>query len=380
MKTITDQNKCDAIITYCWNRVGYNILRSLYLKGLNVWVADTSKYNICSLSRYSKGSFTYPDPFTDENAFINTLKAKVSELHPKILIPTHDESIIIMKHRNEFPSDLVIPYENSELLKRLSNKAEATSIATKVGVPIPMVYKTVSEIKSYPIVFKTVFGNSAKSVFFPKSAEGLSELQNKYANSEVLMQEYIGGGDFSVDCIRWDNYWQPSVYRALVTKTDGGGTTTQREIVEFPLLSEYARAILDEVDYHGVCGMDFRYDSINNKIAFIEINARFTGGIATPIAAGFDIPWILYDLSVNNQHPKAIDVKIGTKTKWILGDVITVVGRILKFKCTKSELMKIFSFKNYDAFDDFYNDDKFAILGEMGYYLGKLVKSGKLNP
>ena len=59
-------NNCDVIVTYCWNRVGYNILRSLAGHGVQVWVADTSKSNICSKSKFCAGAFAYPDPFTEE--------------------------------------------------------------------------------------------------------------------------------------------------------------------------------------------------------------------------------------------------------------------------------------------------------------------------
>ena len=83
-------NGCDVIVTYCWNRVGYNILRSLSEHGLHVWVADTSKSNICSKSKFCAGAFVYPDPFTEERAFIDVLLKKVEDLKPRMLLPTHD--------------------------------------------------------------------------------------------------------------------------------------------------------------------------------------------------------------------------------------------------------------------------------------------------
>ena len=92
------ETKCDIILTYCWNRVGYTILRSLSEKGLKVSAADTSKNNICSMSKFCAGSFTYPDPFTEEDAFIRVLKEKVTELKPRVLMPTHDESVVILRH------------------------------------------------------------------------------------------------------------------------------------------------------------------------------------------------------------------------------------------------------------------------------------------
>ncbi len=372
--------QCDVILTYCWNRVGYTILKSLHQKGLKVWAADTSKRNICSMSKFCTGSFTYPDPFTEEDAFIQVLKNKVAELRPRVLMPTHDESVVIMRHRDEFPADLIIPYEGEEKLLLLANKAESTELARKAGIPVPEVYKSIDEVKSYPVVFKTVIGNSAKGVFFPKDREELVKLMDKHKDEETLLEEWIGGTDYSVDCVRWDGFCKTSVYHALVTKTDGGGTTTQREIVNMPQLEAAALKLMDAVDFHGVCGLDFRYDAENNKIAYIETNARFTGGLATPVAAGFDIPWIVYKLATEGKYTEPINVRIGTRTKWILGDIITLVGRILKFKWNLSELRRVFSFSGFDAYDDFCKDDKRAILGEFSYYFGKLLKNWKLNP
>ena len=297
-----------------------------------------------------------------------------------MLLPTHDESVVIMRHRDKFPEGLIIPYEKEELLLTLSNKAESTLLAEKAGVPIPQVYSSADEVDKYPVVFKAVLGNSAKDVYFPTSKEELLKLIDRYKGESTLIEEWIGGSDYSVDCVRWGGFCKTSVYHALVTKTDGGGTTTQREIVNMPQLEIEARKLLDYVDFHGVCGLDFRLDPDNDRIAYIETNARFTGGLATPVAAGFDIPWVLYKLSTEGKYEEPIAVKEGTRTKWILGDVITLVGRILSLKWNPKELKRIFNFSHFDAYDDFFKDDKRAIIGEFYYYFKKLVKNGKLNP
>ena len=49
-------------------------------------------------------------------------------------------------------------------------------------------------------------------------------------------------------------------------------------------------------------------------------------------------------------------------------------------KWNPKELKRVFSFRGFDAFDDFCRDDKKAILGEFLYYFEKLIKNGKLNP
>lgn len=373
-------HKCDVIVTYCWNRVGYNILRSLSAHGLTVWVADVSKKNICSLSKFCSGAFTYPDPFIEETAFIECLKNWVDILKPIMLLPTHDESQIIMKHRAEFPAELIIPYDSCDILEKLSDKAWATKQAASVGIPTPKIYEHPIDVENYPCVFKTVVGNSAKGVHFPRHYQELVELDEKYKGVKTLIEEKIGGCDYSVDCIRWDGFFKASTYRALVTKTDGGGTTTQRESVLHERLEEYSKQFLDSVNFKGVCGLDFRYDSISGQVAFIEVNARFTGGIATPIAAGFDIPWVLFCLAKTGKFDESITIKAGTRTKWILGDIITLFDRIIAFKINWQELKQVFAFRGFDAFDDFRCDDKRAIGGEMRYYLAKLIKNRRLNP
>lgn len=368
-----------VLITYCWNRVGYNILRSLSDKGIDVYVADTSKRNICSMSKFVKGSFIYPDPFTEEAAFIDRLLEIVDELHPQVLLPTHDEALIIAKHRERFPDWLIIPIVSYQWLQDLSDKQTATAIADSVGVPVPKVFSSLDELVSYPVVFKAAVSNSAKDVYFPASKAELKTLIAQYEGRKTFIQEKLSGCDYSVDCVRGADFFKASVYRALVTKTEGGGTTTQRIIVDMPMLEDYAKRILDKVDYQGVCGMDFKVDVETGTVGFIEINARYTGGLATPVAAGFDIPYIHYCLATGKPFERDFKVEIGTKTKWLLGDIITFVGRIVSLRLSWKELKHLLDF-DFDAYDDFRKDDKRAILGEMSYYFEKLVKNGKLNP
>lgn len=332
------------------------------------------------MSKFCAGSFTYPDPFTKEEEFIDCLVTKVTDLGAKVLIPTHDEGIIIARHRNRFPESLIILVESADKLLTLSNKRLATDLAKRAGVPVPVIYNSTDDVKTFPIVFKTVVGNSAKGVFFPASKAELDSLAIAHSNEDTMIEEWIKGEDVCVDCIRYGTFFYASVYRALITKTDGGGTTTQRQIIDMPQLVDYARTFLDYVDYNGVCGLDFRYDSDSGRVAFIEMNARFTGGIATPIAAGFDIPYVLYSLAVTGRYDAPINLKIGTSTKWILGDIITLTGRLLSFNFSKNELRRIIKFSGFDGFDDFRSDDKKAILGEFYYYLLKLLKNRKLNP
>lgn len=370
--------QCDVIVTYCWNRVGYNIIHSLYNLGLKIVVGDTSNKNICSMSKYSVDNFVYADPFTEECHFIQDIQKAIEQYKPKVVIPTHDESLVLARNIDAFPKNVIFAMESYDLLNQLSNKYESTILANSVGVPCPAFIENY-ENHSFPIVIKTRYGNSAKGVFFPKTKEEADHICKQYSKEDIIIEEFFPGTDYSVDCVRYKDFFKASSYKAIVTKTDGGGTTTQRIIVSMPLLEEYSKKILDKVNYNGVCGLDFKVNEKKGESAFIEVNARYTGGLATPIAAGFDIPAIHYELVTTGHYAKPIQIKVGTHTKWILGDVIALVTKVVQRTLKKDELKHILSFKA-DAYDDFRTDDKKAIIGEMLYYLEKLIKNRKLNP
>lgn len=155
------------------------------------------------MSKYCAGSFVYPDPFKEEEAFIQVLKEKIRELCPTVLMPTHDESVVIMRHRDEFPKELIIPYENSDKLLLLANKAKSTELAQKAGVPVPMIFRSVDDVANFPVVFKTVIGNSAKGVFFQRIKMNFLDLwkstrmkklfyKNGFAERTIVWIVYVG--------------------------------------------------------------------------------------------------------------------------------------------------------------------------------------------
>lgn len=370
--------KADVIVTYCWNRVGYNIIKSLHKKGLKVVVGDTSKWNICSLSRFCDDSFVYADPFTNEKQFLSDLTEAIKKYRPKVVIPTHDESLIIARNKEKLPKDVIIATEDYDKLNMLSNKYEATKLALSLGIPCPSFVEDYKK-HSFPIVIKTKFGNSAKGVFIPKTPVEAERVFRDLAKEDYFIEEYFKGNDYSVDCLRYNDFFYATCYKALVTKTDGGGTTTQRVIVNNKELIAYTKLLVDQTNYQGVCGIDYKVNEETGAIAFIEVNTRYTGGLATPIAAGFDIPYIHYCLVTDGKYEQPISVKTGTKTKWILGDIIALVTKLSQRTLKKNELKQILKWR-FDGYDDFSNDDKKAILGEMAYYFNKLVKNRKLNP
>lgn len=383
---------CDVLVTYCWNRVGYCILRDLADHGLRVVVADKSKYNICSLSNRKYSSVTYADPFAHTQQFIVDLCEIIKTYHPKVLLPTHEETLIIAKYRDQLPESVQIPIMDFESLLTAHNKITAIEIAQKAGVPVPTVYypRELADLEDlrilqYPVVLKLPKSNAAKGVYYAHSDEELKQLFAQYYDSQadkrdrLYLQDYVQGAGYGASFLyNHGDIVTGFVHKRLTEKTHTGGVSTRRVSVKNDKLLDYGKRILDRMDWHGPAMVEFKYDEENDKAWFIEINPRYWGSLPLPVAAGLSIPYWHYCIAANTPF-EVNDYKAGIESKWILGEFITLVERIIKCKLNWKEFKSIFNF-HADNYDDFKKDDLTAFWGEIMYYLVKLIKFRKLNP
>ena len=149
---------------------------------------------------------------------------------------------VLSAHKNEFPG-ILIPLDSPEKIKLLDNKSSACALAAELGIPQP------------------------------------------------LVQEYIEGENVCVDTLRCpDGGFYAAAYRVLEPK--GKGVSTLRAPADEPELSAICGKMLEHIDYHGICGFDFRR-SITGETYFLEANPRFSGGLETTLASGLDLPWLL---------------------------------------------------------------------------------------
>jgi len=381
--------QCDVILTYGWNRVAYSILRNLTKNGLNVVVADESKYNMCSISKYAMSSFQYPSPFVEPELFIEKLLEMIDLYKPKVLMPCHEESFVIAKYLHKFPKDLKIPISPYETLLEAHDKLKASNIAKKIGVPVPQIYdvSSINDLESkkdsfkYPIVLKLPNSNASKGVFY---AYNFNELKSLYLeefdeNNKLYIQEYITGVGYGASFI-YDNGEIISgfVHKRLLEKTHTGGVSTKRISVKNEQLFDYGKALLDDLKWNGPAMVEFKYNEEKKQAWFIEINARYWGSLPLPIAAGLDIPYWHYLSSIKQISPVK-DYQEDIVSQWVLGSFITLAERIVTKKLSWEELKLILDFRA-DNYDDLKADDLRAFAGELFYYFSKFLKTGSTNP
>ncbi len=268
------------------------------------------------------------DEFGYHRALIRTL----SEIHPRLILPVGD-ALSLARFRRvldsgrsfrlksagggtkaaELPRDIVIACDSEENIARLSGKCSFNALASELGIRVPRTYSSASETglphatggpgtaagpdvgktSAADIIFKRDISYGGHGVHRPRTVEALERLiAHQRPGEPYLIQDFIPGEDFSVDAVRFPgSFFRASSYR--VTSSSGNGPSVERTVLPRPDLEETARRIMDGLDCRGLCGFDFRVTAEGVPYV-LECNPRFTGGLSSQIAAGFDIPYLLY--------------------------------------------------------------------------------------
>ncbi|MCQ2159067.1 MAG: ATP-grasp domain-containing protein [Bacteroidales bacterium] len=259
----------DVILTDADNPVGRQVRADLERHGLSVYM--------------------YPHTVLDGNWVEKVLRFAVEQGCPMVIPIFYADKLSAIADR--FPS-VKVPVDKVGNILKLDDKVSACALAASLGIPQPEIYigpgaAGIDNAESYPVVFKRASGHGGDSVYFPKNRETLEHLMASSVEGSYIVQRHIAGGrEVSVDAIRWDGHFFAAAYEVLLPQSKGA--SVMRRSIVAPELCDYARRMLDAVGYRGVCGFDF-IDGL-----FLECNPRFSGGVGSQIASGFDQPWMLY--------------------------------------------------------------------------------------
>lgn len=230
--------------------------------------------------------------FRDFSGYRRELLKTLERVRPTIIMPIGDALALAML-KEELPSPIVVPVDSSEKIEMLSSKVRTYELARGLGIRQPALRSAADLAAGRRVIYKrdTSFGGSG--VHKPRSVEALDNLIAHENGTPYLIEEYIEGEDLSVDCVRIGDFFRAECY-VSTERTYTQGPSVERLKTECPEAVSIASKLLNHLDYQGVCGLDFRR-AADGELYFLECNPRFTGGLRTQIASGFDIPYIIYE-------------------------------------------------------------------------------------
>jgi len=364
------KNKIDVLLTNAWDRIGYNVLRGLAGKGLNVALGTDNYLGMAYYSHYCAAKFIHSNYKLSEKNFIQDVINAIQKFHASVYIPTGEEIFAVSRNLNQFKNlNIRIPISDINTLEKLNNKILSYEVAKSAEVPVPdtIVPQSLDEIISFikqsgrRVVIKRGWSRSAQGVFFLNGDENDKVIKkiisdNKLEFGKFIIQRYVSGETYGVSLLM--NQGEPRAiftHKRLRERIKSGGPSTLRVSTKNHLLEEYALRLLSRVKFHGVAMIEFKYDEIKKQGWFIEVNPRFWGSVGLAINAGVNFPYLLFQMAIDGDVEPVLSYKEGLKAKWLLGDISVVAKNIFSDK-TLSEFKKLLN--EADIYDDYYKDDK----------------------
>ena len=390
----------DVLLTYGWVRSSYSALRNFKKHHLQVIVSDSSSIGMSQFSRFSSGFKKYTSHYEDEDKFISDVLNICSSNKIKLILPSHNETEILARHRHKFSDDLVTMIPDESHCRMFNNKSDSYDYVSSIGVPVPRRFKyadpnLVSLLLKGKGVEKTVIklltGNSGKGVFYGENAEHtqstVKELIEKYElvpNRYPQIEEYVEGEGYGCSILYSSGkFITHFTHRRLRDKIETGGTSTFREAAVHEGIEAATKTIFDSLGWNGLAMCEFKVCSETGKFWFIEVNPRMWGSISLAIESGVQFPYLAW-LCATQGASQAIDyqasckVNLNWKARWLLGDIFIVFSKL--FKLEFKAAWDILSEEKADSIDDFFLDDPFAFLGEALAYLKTTISKRSINP
>ena len=390
----------DVLLTYGGIRSSYSALRNLKKHNLEIIVSDSSSIGMSQFSKFSSGFKKYTSHYKDENKFISDILTICSSKEIKLILPSHNETEIIARHRHKFPDNLVAMIPDESHCRMFNNKSNAYDFVNNLGIPVPSrinyadpnsVSQLLKQNGLQKTVIKLLTGNSGKGVFYgenPEQAQNIViELIKKYQlapDRYPQVEEYVEGEGYGCSVLyKSGKFIAHFTHRRLREKIETGGTSTFREASFHEGIEAATKVIFNSLGWNGLAMCEFKVCPRTGRFWFIEVNPRMWGSISLPIESGVQFPYLAW-LCATQGSTQAINyhasckVNSNWKARWLLGDIFIVLSKLLKLNFKAA--FQILSEEKADSIDDFFWDDPLAFLGEVLAYLKTTISKRSTNP
>lgn len=375
-------NKRPVALVLCRVGTGLATVRCLAKAGISVHAFIFEGCASVNYSRYCKKVKLF-EMRLDESALLAFLLdyVKVFEI-PPVVFPCSDEHALLLAKNVELLSPFcTIATTDYSDLRQIINKNTLYEIAERANLPIvPAISEpTYEEVVSWsdcnaaPYFVKPFYEGVSTSKLREKNLriasreELLNYVKQNGANSLVIQCMLRGGDGFIFDCYGYCNergeVLTIASHRRWRQHLPDTGATCFGEIpasinhADESLLFNNTIALLKQIRYHGIFGIEWLYDKASGKYYIIDFNARPFVTISHLLSCGLNLPALAYHDMIGAAN-YAIDVRPQLKrVYWIdlLKDIETYNQKRhqghIRFSDWFISLLKCRSFAYWDVLD-----------------------------
>lgn len=284
-----------VLIGSCGGLTGSYLTRQFQKLGCYVIGEDASERNA---TRFFLDEFVKL-PKAKHEEFLNRLLCTLKDHDVDYYIPVHSQEFRVISKNEQMIRDnwdgkfITTPYETFKLL---DNKRIGTAQLKAVGIPVPEMYESISDIARFPVFMKPDTGSGSRGsrkIETRKLAEAYAEIE-----PDSTFYDCIFGTEYTVDCMFDDQGKLLGYNQRVREKSMGGGAIISRNDYHFDILP-YLKRLEAAFVFKGC--VNFQYILSDDVPYFIDVNLRYaSGGLPLAVASGLNIPQIMLDIFEGN--------------------------------------------------------------------------------
>ena len=318
-------------------------VRSLSRAGHTVYVGSSSTWSKAGWSRFAAGSFSYPSPQDDADAFVVAVAHQAGFVRNTLVLPmTEQTTLPLSAHRSviaEAGGKLALP--SHEVICHAFDKQHTAKLAASLGIAVPAtkIFSDESAARAaaaelpYPVVLKPASSQEISSdgrvmktgaPLYAKDANTFIEafIALRKRCSVMLVQEFIAGDGVGYFALFRDGELRSEFahQRLRDVRPTGSGSSLRVSISPDPRVREAGLSLLRALKWHGPAMVEFRMRTDGTPV-FMEVNGRFWTSLPLAVYAGADFPALLARLVENGDIPVESHYSSNVRCRWLLGDV-----------------------------------------------------------
>ncbi|MCU0666112.1 MAG: ATP-grasp domain-containing protein [Candidatus Omnitrophica bacterium] len=301
----------NVLITGAGTITANNVIKALR-EDRNIKIVSTD----INQRRFVSGAYFsdefYQVPFGVDKRFIPKLLGIVKKEKIDVVIPIIDEEFIpivgnIIKFENQGAKVLI---SNLNTIEICTDKYRTFLFFKQNHILTAPTFlpSQISLIKNsdFPVIVKPRSGRASIGIVKAYDKQGLASILNH--NNNVVIQKFIKGEEFTIDVLADLNYAVKTAIprRRVEVKS---GVSYKGVTVNDQCLIKQAVSITEKLRIFGPANL--QAIKTKDKYYFIEVNPRFSGGLALSVAAGVNIPLLAVDAVLGKKIVSSFKFKAG---------------------------------------------------------------------
>lgn len=264
--------KKNILVFPCGSEIGLEINNALKYS-VHVELFGASSVN-------DHGKFVYKNyignlPFVDDKRFLQELSKVIKKYKIDFIYPAHDSIVLFLaRNKKKLLCNIIGPEKvTAEICRsKLKTYQKFSSIFN-----CPKIYRTIQEIKNFPVFLKPDIGQGSRGTYIAKDAEEVKFYLKK--NKSLLILQFLPGPEYTVDCFTTRKRNLSFFGPRLRNRIKGGISVNTFPIIDNEKFKKIANLINKELILRGAWFFQVKEDE-KGELYLLEIAPRIAGSMA----------------------------------------------------------------------------------------------------